>query len=466
MTTAASSAVLLAFPLASLAFGGCGEVSQFAGPSAVACPPSASARDAGACTVAHDLQGGPLLFSPTAHGFGISVVLRAGDPEMLQARVRAAGTTDRCAWGDPVPPTVRAPDLAEWTIDGLAPATTYEYEIDGCTPTGDGVLAAGHAVTQRQPGQSFTFALVSDTHIGADLTYDNQGDETILSATSREIAAARADFVVNLGDILDYHQYGFVVPPPTSAIARQAYVNYRTTLGTLVGSAFHFPVIGGWDAENGCDTADVIDRSRSQRLLYLPAPGPTTNPEGGSPFQDYYAFTWGDALFVVLNVFTYTPTCHLLGGGTGVADDWTLGQTQLDWLRTTLANARSKWKFLLIHHPVGGNAGDDIDSAYGRGGGRAAHVGEQEIVHELMQQYGVQIFFYGHDHVFTDMLVDGIRYSLPGSAGAIWMFTAAETGYETFWPDSGWGRVDVTPENVHVVFKAVGAPAVFDYTIR
>src|SRR5204862_7140469 len=164
----------------------------------------------------------------------------------------------------------------------------------------------------------------------------------------------------------------------------------RATLGDLSGSAFHFPVIGGWDSESGCNTAAEIERSRSQRLLYLPSPGPTTNAEGGSPFQDYYAFTWGDALFVVLNVFTYTPTCHLLLDNPGRADDWTLGQAQLDWLRRTLAGATSKWKFLMIHHPVGGNGGNDVDSAYGRGGGRAAHVGEQEGVHQLMRQYGGQ----------------------------------------------------------------------------
>ena len=27
----------------------------------------------------------------------------------------------------------------------------------------------------------------------------------------------------------------------------------------------------------------------------------------------------------------------------------------------------------------------------------------------------------------------------------------AETGYDTFWPDSGWGRVDVTPDEIHVL---------------
>jgi len=438
-----------------LLLGGCGDDDpiQRAGPGACA---------SGA--PAHELLGAPLLFSPTTHGFGLSAVLGAGDPATLHLRVRAAGAS---AWTEPGPPTIRAPDLAEWTLEGLASGARYEYQLAGaCSPTGESVLHAGSVVTPRPPGASFTFALVSDTHIGADPAYPNQGDETILSAVSREIAAAAPDFLVHLGDVLDYHQYGFVVPPPDASIARQAYVNYRRTLGDLLGGAVHYPVLGNWDGENGCNTAEEIERSRSQRLLYLPARGLATNPEGGSAFQDYYAFTWGDALFVVLNPFTYTPTCHLLGGGSGVADDWTLGQTQLDWLRQTLANAGSKWKFVLIHHTVGGNAGDEINSIYGRGGGRAAHVGEQQIVHELMRQYGVQIFFYGHDHVFTDMVVDGIHYTLPGSAGAPWKFVEAETGYTTFWPDSGWARVDITPDDVHVQFVPVGGQPVFDYTVR
>jgi 3',5'-cyclic AMP phosphodiesterase CpdA len=409
------------------------------------------------------LLGAPLVFAPTSHGFGVSVVLEQGSPASLGVRVRAAGARN---WGDAAAPVVRAVDLAEWRIDGLAAGARYDYEVVGCSVMGEAPLHAANVITQRPAGASFTFALISDTHIGADLTFPNQGDEATLTAVSREIAAASPDFLVNLGDMLDYHQYGFNVPPPDAATARQAYVNYRGALGDLSGSAFHYPVIGGWDSESGCNTAAEIDRSRSQRLLYLPSPGPETDPEGGSPFEDYYAFAWGDALFVVLNVYTYTPSCHFLSIDPGLPDDWTLGQTQLDWLRQTLANSRSKWKFLLVHHPVGGNAGDDADSAYGRGGGRAAHVGEQEIVHQMMRDYGVQLFFYGHDHVFTDMVVDGIHYSLPGSAGAIWMFTAAETGYTTFWPDSGWARVDVTSDDVHVRFVPLGGTPVFEYTIR
>jgi len=72
-----------------------------------------------------------------------------------------------------------------------------------------------------------------------------------------------------------------------------------------LGNVAHFPTVGNWEGENGCNSSDQIQRSSSQRLLYVPAPTPQTYPEGGSPTEDYYAFTWGDALFVVLNVMTF-----------------------------------------------------------------------------------------------------------------------------------------------------------------
>ena len=73
-------------------------------------------------------------------------------------------------------------------------------------------------------------------------------------------------------------------------------------------------------------------------------------------------------------------------------------------------------------------------------------MGEQAKVHELMRQYGVEVFFYGHDHVFTDMTADNIHYICNGSAGAPWKFTTEETGYESYIPDSGFTLVDVSAD--------------------
>ena len=82
-----------------------------------------------------------------------------------------------------------------------------------------------------------------------------------------------------------------------------------------------------------------------------------------------------------------------------------------------------------------------------------------------MLRYGVQIFFYGHDHVFTDMVVDGIHYTLPGSAGAPWKFPSSDTGYTTYWTDSGYGRVEVGPSAVDVQLVASGGNVIYEYQI-
>lgn len=430
---------------------------------------AADAADAGPVDAAFALLGPPLVFAPTASGFGLNAVVRNGDPATLELQVQPAHDA---GWAT-LTPTVTAPDVAQWSVTGARPGARVPYRLVRVDAEGD-ALYTGSAPTAPPPGTPFTFAMITDTHLdprdplppGTTVLPDFYGEmeQTMLQVMS-QVSAVGADFVINLGDLLDYHVFGFNTPPPDAAWARLAYLNYRRLLGDATANAAHFEVIGNWDGESGCNTPSEIARSTTQRLIYSPGPSPTTYAEGGSGNQDYYAFTWGDALFVVLNVMTYTPTCHLLDTYPGVPDDWTLGAAQLDWLRRTLAGATAKWKFLFIHHTVGGAAGDPSDTAYGRGGGQAANVGEQATVHALMRQYGVQIFFYAHDHVFTDMVVDGIHYALPGSAGAPWKFDESETGYTQYWTDSGYGLVHVAPSQVQVDFVSITGQTLYGFAL-
>ncbi len=418
-----------------------------------------------------ELLGPPLVFAPTASSFGISAVIQRGNAQSLSTSVREEGQTTWYAASASSQPTA---DVVEWTCAGLQPGTRYEYQIVALTAEGEQVvLFAGTATTKRPIGQSFSFALLTDTHISpaaAPETYYEVYAAETLPAVGRNIGASQHDFMVHLGDVLDFHRLGFVVPPTDGALTRLGYVLYRGLVGPTLGQMAHFNVIGNWDGENGYFTDQEIAYSRQARLDYIPGPTPRTYPEGGSEHEDYYAFTWGDALFVVLNVMTYTPTPHRLGHESvpGTPDDWTLGDEQLAWFQRTLEGASSRWRFVLIHHTVGGAAGDLPNSAYGRGGGQAAYVGEQALVHDLMLRHGVQIFFYGHDHVFTDMVVDGIHYTLPGSAGAppLWMFTGSVTGYEESWAESGHAQVEVGPDAVRVEFLNVEGERLYEYLLE
>jgi 3',5'-cyclic AMP phosphodiesterase CpdA len=226
----------------------------------------------------------------------------------------------------------------------------------------------------------------------------------------------------------------------------------RSSLGYLPAACPLFQVNGNWDGENGWHTDAERVRARSARMTYLPNPGPSTYPQGGSRHEDYYAFVWSDVLCVVLNVTGYTMADHSLGSDVGRADDWTLGEEQFAWLNDVLSGSAEPWKIVMIHHTVGGKGADDLNSRYGRGGGQAAYVGEQARVHELLRRHGVQALFYGHDHVFADHVVDGVHYTCVGSAGAPWLFDRDVTGYDWSVREPGFTLLDYDGRGLSVSY--------------
>ena len=147
-------------------------------------------------------------------------------------------------------------------------------------------------------------------------------------------------------------------------------------------------------------------------------------------------------------------------------EDWTLGSAQFGWMEQTLSNSNHPFKFIGIHHAVGGNGGNEEETLYGRGGYRAAAVGEQRLVHEAMRDFGVQAFFYGHDHVFVDEVVDDIHYAMPGSCGAPWKFGSEITGYRRYWADSGHGRLTVRPDQATVSFVNQAGQIIHEFVMR
>ena len=404
----------------------------------------------------------PIVGRPTAGSVTLNVV--AGRvPVAVELRLEPSGEARLEA-------ELEREEARDLVIDGLDAGTEYRYRI---TARGDGreEVAAGRFVTRRPPGSAFTFALFSDTHLPAPAPewtdpktaelflpeiVDYLGARMEVGTTIRRAMAAirerEVDFAVGLGDLVHYW-HGFNDPFPSVEVADFAYLDLRAHYGQATAETAFFAVVGNWDGESGWQPERLRRLAREARMRYLPNPDPATYPEGGGPYEDYYAWTWGDALFVVLNVASYTPTAHTLSeDDDGTADDWTLGDEQLAWLTATLGRSEERFKLIFIHHPVGGRGGDERNSAYGRGGGRAATVGEQARVHGLMLEHGVQGFFYGHDHVFTDMVVDGVHYTLPGSAGAPWKFPAEETGYEDFDERSGFALVHVDPDGIAVEF--------------
>ena len=387
----------------------------------------------------------PFLARPTATSM---LVNAQNGPQDAVARlvVRQVGRPEwRAVGADRLVP---ADDFVIWDVGGLSAGTPYEYELrqghTGEVPTT--VSGAGRFTTQRSGEVAFTAALTADAHTGS--FGEGSLPVAILDDVVRNVAADRPDFLIALGDNVAWYT-SRELPQSDDLGARFAYDMYRRHLAPLSPSCPHFGLIGNWEGESGKFPEENQELMAAVRRQLTPNPDHRTYRQGGSPNEDYFAFDWGPALFVVLNVQSYSEPSGALA--TSMDDvtriqDWTLGAEQMSWLEAVLTGSDHQFRIVCIHHVVGGNAGNAFETLYGRGGPRAARVGEQAVLHEMMRELGVQIFFFGHDHVFLDEVVDGIHYALLGSCGAPWKFGPEITGYRSYWPDSGHARLTVRPD--------------------
>ena len=388
----------------------------------------------------------PMLGRPQHDGMTISIL---SDQNMgdLGCRYRPL---DGGPWAAEGERAVLAEGLTEVRISGLAPGTTHSYEIIAGNGSAGRTVYSGMFTTRPLPGAGFSAALISDMHL-----LPGAANRAALCQAACEAALTRGvDFTVLLGD--NFQTLSSHGGPMThDLMGPSLYGLLRSGLGHLPGVSPVFHVNGNWDGENGWHTKAERARARDARMLLVPNPGPATYPQGGGSGEDYYAFTWSDVLCIVLNVTGYTPTDHSIGSAAGRADDWTLGARQFAWFESVLERSTEPWKVVFIHHTVGGNGADDLNSRYGRGGGRAANVGEQARVHELFRRHGVQALFYGHDHVFTDIVVDGVHYTCAGSAGAPWLFDRDVTGYERAVREPGFTLLDYDGSGITVSYVAL-----------
>ena len=415
--------------------------------------------------VAPDLFLPPFLARPTSTSLLVNA--RNGSSDATARLItRPVGFPEWAAVGaDRAAP---AGDFVTWSVEGLEAATTYEYRVLLATPgePPTNAAAAGNFTTQRVGEVGFMAALTTDAHTGS--FPEDTFPVAILDDVVRNVAADRPDFMIALGDNVAWSTSREQAQPNDRG-ARFAYDMYRRHLGPLSPSCPHFGLIGNWEGESGKFPDESQNLVAAVRRQFTPNPDHRTYRQGGSPNEDYFAFDWGPVLFVALNVQTYSePAGPLPGPLDDVTriEDWTLGAEQMFWLERVLAGSDHPFKFVCIHHAVGGNAGNAFETLYGRGGPRAARVGEQAVLHEMMREFGVQIFFFGHDHVFLDEVVDGIHYALPGSCGAPWKFGPEITGYRSYWSDSGHGRLTVRPDLATVEFVSQQGTVFHRFTVE
>ena len=275
--------------------------------------------------------------------------------------------------------------------------------------------------TQRNKGESFTFTVESDEHL-----YDKKGIRSMYQVTLNNQALDKPDFMLSLGDIFgdDHNPYSI-----TSNDLNILHKDYRQYLGNICHSVPFFISLGNHEGENDFylnqnPPNNLAVWGTYWRKYYYPNPSPNSFYSGnmdneaygiGSP-ENYYAWTWGDALFVVLDVYRYQN----INSDKPQNWDWSLGLKQYTWLRNTLENSTAKYKFVFAHHIRGQGRGGLTNAKLFEWGGYEAdgktygfdknRPGWGKPIHQLFKDNGVNIFFQGHDHLFAHEILDGIHY--------------------------------------------------------
>ena len=441
----------------------------------LAATPTLAAPHASAVTASSSaaLTLGEILGRPTAHEVTLSL-LPAQAAELYYEFGTASG--QYAARTETL--TVSAGSPVHQVFTALQPATRYYYRSRS-RPAGSGDFAAGgeHSfVTQRPAGESFTFTVDADPH-----NQDPNFDAELYALTLANALKDRPDFHVNLGDTFMTEKLG--VNDLAGVVA--SYTNMRPRLAAIAADAPLFLVNGnhegelGWLLDGSADNLAVW--CTQTRQAYFPNPVPNDFYSGSTTREaiigvrdSFYAWSWGDALFVALDPFWYTHAkpAKQANGGWG----YTLGKTQYDWLQQALETSPAKFKFVFIHNLVGGNDKDargGIEAApYYEWGGKNAdgsdgfasqRPGWGMPIHQLLVRNHVSALFHGHDHVFVHQELDGVVYQeFPQPSLAKYDNTglAAQYGYThgDVLSSSGHLRVTVGPQQATVDYVRAYRP--------
>lgn len=429
---------------------------------------------------AHDLD--VILVRPTDRSIEITLAASIDASAIVEYWREGATARKKTA-----PVSLKPGEIAHVALNGLAPGAEYRYRVGIARHDNQ---ATAEMVwrdecrfrTRPAPGTPFTFSIQADSHL------DQSVEPRDYEQTLANMLDAKPDFVIDLGDTFMTDKRGRDF---TSALPQ--YDAQRWYFGLVAHSAPLFMVLGNHDGEkgtSGTDADDIGPWSYLQRTRRFPEPiidnrmytGATGIKNGVG--SNYYAFQWGDALFIVLDPF-WSTTENMRGGGTrpGVQASpervatptdasWamTLGRTQYDWLARTLGSTNAKHRFVFIHHLVGGLGGNEARggveaSGYFEWGGKNAdatpgfaqhRAGWPMPIHDLLAKHHVSAVFHGHDHLYVHNQRDAVQYQCvpqPGNPPS-GTRSAAEYGYEDgkIMGSPGHVRVRVTPQAATVEF--------------
>ena len=433
--------------------------------STIATPLGAATQTGGA------FVGSIVLGSPTAKSIVVNAYSASQSGQVSVSYGTSTGTYSKSTgYAD-----LSAGKPIEIPVDGLSPNTRYYYRLLYRDRAGNPSSASDEFSfqTARPAGSSFTFSIQGDSHPERVKT---QFDAELYTRTLMTVASDRPDFYILMGD-------DFSVDTLDPATINAAQVTERYTLQkpylTLIGrSAPLFLVNGNHEQAakyllDGTPNNVAVWAQNARNAHYAqPAPdGFYTGNNESVPFigllRNYFSWTWGDALFVVIDPYWSSPVAvdNTFGNATKRSNLWdvTHGDAQYQWLKSTLEQSKAKYKFVFAHHVMGtGRGGVEVAKLWEWGGENQAGVSEflarrpawSKPIHKLMADNKVTIFFQGHDHIWVRQSLDSVTYqtlSQPADPNySLFNADAYLTGDKM--PNSGYTRVNVSPTGVKVEY--------------
>jgi hypothetical protein len=427
-----------------------------------------------------------ILGRPTDHSITVNVLFsepvdvyfeRGTSPENYSHSTETIRSND----GEPV----------EVILPDLLPNTRYFYRTRYKKP-GESQYKQGEEhtfVTQRAPGSSFTFTIEADPH-----PYDKKGCHPLWDIAMQNQLKDSADFMIDLGDTFGDDHNPFDI---TDEEIQQLHLDCRAFFGQVCHSSPLFLCLGNHEGESGfyllqTPPNNIATYETRWRKFYYPNPYPdgfysgNTEEEIGMGLpENYYAWEWGDALFVVVDVYRYYTANAKPRNW-----DWTIGKRQYDWLKETLETSSAKYKFVFAHHVLGETRGGIIPAILNEWGGYNQkgnwafdenRPGWEKPLHQLMVDNHVTIFFQGHDHLFAKEEMDGLIYqTVPMPDDSSYQIGVTDNGNAfdgLILPGSGHLRVTVSPQSAKVEYVSAVLPedetpenkngdVAFSYTVK
>ncbi|MEI6310731.1 MAG: metallophosphoesterase [Bacteroidota bacterium] len=408
-----------------------------------------------------------IIGRPTNNGITIQLIFSDSAEVRVEYGTISGVYTNQTTWqifADSIP--------AEIVLNGLVSNTQYYYRVNYRHPHSTTIIIRPEYTfhTQRPEGSSFTFIVQADPHM------DSQSDTALYTLCLKNQLEDQPDFMIDLGDFLmtdKLKNASNIVPhdtiPYRCNLLRSYYEKTCHSVPLFIALGNHEGE-SGWNLNGTADNIAVWDTKERQKYFLNPIPnnfysGDTTPQNYVGLREDYYAWQWGDALFIVLDPYWYTsPKPDSLHGWR-----WTLGETQYKWLKNTLESSTAKFKFVFAHQIIGGDpdgrGGVEFADYYEWGGENldstnaftANRPGWYKPIKDILTENRVNIFFHGHDHLFGKQEKDCLIYQetpQPSHPNFSSVPYASDYGYINgqILPQSGHLRVTVDSAGVRVEY--------------